>query len=752
MSGIFVSSLLLAFLFNFKQSISIDPKAACSSALYPTTTPNPTRRFEIPQKVFQTEEDWIDTGLAAPPLFGEPISQEERGRWIVKCSSEQVGHECSNAVDGLEETFWYARLDTTGPQLHPGHLTLDINLGATKNVNAISIKSTLNDAAHGIVAGHKVYLSLDGKRWGDAVAYGAWSGHETGQMFAAVQNDNKLNTLLDQYSIFEPQPARYVRFQATSAADGKPFISIRDLSVWSDDSFTPSAAGLGKWGPTITFPLIPVAAFLDPISGKLIAFSAFQRYSFNQAETNHSTWTATWDRATGVSDSLVKTGHDMFCPGTAYDANGRMIVTGGVSDERTTIYDPNTGQWKSSAAMNIRRGYQGSATVGDGRTFVIGGSWAPEKDKKNFVRFGDRNGEMYDGKADRWTKIDNCLAKPLETTEDWEQGYRSDNHMWLFGWKGNSIFHAGPAKQMNWITVTGSNGAIVEAGTRGERGKANDSDAMCGVAAMYDAVKGEILTAGGAPQYKYCDDNTPNGTGKTYHPSTNHAYIITLGNINQTVTVQEAGQGMKFQRVFHHAVILPNGDTFVVGGQKLGQGFTDQSAVFKPEIWSPTNKAWTLGTPNTIPRTYHSFALLLQDATVLVGGGGLCGDEDCKDRKINHADAEIYTPQYLLTSSPRPSIKKLSPKTALPGDTLTFTTTATVVSASLIRYGSSTHSVNNDQRRIPLVLRATGKQFEYNVSVPSERGVAIPGYWMLFVINNAGVPSTAANVQIQVTP
>ncbi|KAI9775230.1 MAG: hypothetical protein M1839_001348 [Geoglossum umbratile] len=725
MPGKFVSSLLFASLFLLGQCIA-DAREDCNRILNPPSEiPHTNRRYEIPQKVLKTEDGQIDPILPAPPLFGKPISQGDRAKWIVKCSSEHAGHECSKAVDGSDRTFWHAKVDTTGQQLNPWPLAIDIDLRVVKNVNAISVKPRFNVANKGVVAGHIVYLSLDGKRWGDPVAYGAWSGDET-----------------DKYAIFEPQPAQYVRFQATSAVDGKPFISIEDFSVWADDQFIPSPPGLGKWGPAINFPLVPVAVFANPTSSEVIAFSSFLRDNYSQDRTNHSTLISTWSR-TGrtITESVVATEHDMFCPGTAYDVDGRMVITGGVSDKRTTIYDPNTGKWSNASQMNIGRGYQGSTTFGDGRIFVIGGSWAPP----GAANLGNKTGEIYDRKADKWTKIDDCLAKPLQTTEDWDLDYRSDNHIWLFGWKDNSIFHAGPAKQMNWITITGTKGAIVKAGTRGEPGKPVDSDALCGVAAMYDAVKGKILTAGGAPQYKYCDDIR---SGKAHKPATNHSFIITLGNVNATVHVEEAGEGMQFQRVYHHAIILPNGDTFIVGGQKLGQPFTDQTPVLTPEIYSPAKGRWTSVATHSIARTYHSFGLLLQDATVLVGGGGLCGG-GCI---ANHFDAQIYTPQYLLTPNgdpaPRPLITKLSPTATPPGANLTITTKSEVVAASLIRYGSSTHSLNNDQRRIELALYPVGTAFQYTASIPPEKGIAIPGYWMLFVIDALGVPSEAKNVQI----
>ena len=135
---------------------------------------------------------------------------------------------------------------------------------------------------------------------------------------------------------------------------------------------------------------------------------------------------------------------------------------------------------------------------------------------------------------------------------------------------------------------------------------------------------------------------------------------------------------------------------------------------------------------------------------------------------VNHFDAQIYIPQYLLTANgdyaKRPMIKGISNNTiAFPpgddlmitatvflGDDLMITTDVEVVSASLVRYGGVTHSLNNDQRRIPLHIEVSGTLRKYNTSIPSDGGVAIPGYYMLFVMNSKGVPSKAMNVQILV--
>lgn len=59
-----------------------------------------------------------------------------------------------------------------------------------------------------------------------------------------------------------------------------------------------------------------------------------------------------------------------------------------------------------------------------------------------------------------------------------------------------------------------------------------------------------------------------------------------------------------------------------------------------------------------------------------------------------------------------------------------------------MRAASATHSVNTDQRRIPLSF--TGNQSSgYTVTMPSDPGVAPPGTYMLFALDDEGVPSVA---------
>lgn len=84
----------------------------------------------------------------------------------------------------------------------------------------------------------------------------------------------------------------------------------------------------------------------------------------------------------------------------------------------------------------------------------------------------------------------------------------------------------------------------------------------------------------------------------------------------------------------------------ITGGMAKSKVFSDEQARLTAEIWNPGSKKWQEMAAMTDARTYHSVAILMQDGRVWVGGGGLCGDS-----KVNHPNAQIFTPPYLYNSS-----------------------------------------------------------------------------------------------------
>ena len=141
--------------------------------------------------------------------------------------------------------------------------------------------------------------------------------------------------------------------------------------------------------------------------------------------------------------------------------------------------------------------------------------------------------------------------------------------------------------------------------------------------------------------------------------------------------------------------------------------------------------------PEAEPRNYHSVAVLLPDGRVFSGGGGLCGI--LYDQPSRRAD--LLSPPYLFNSDgslrTRPDITS-APTSAATGDTITVTTGGPVSSFSMVRYGESTHSVDNDQRRIPLQIVSLERRHLPARHPLRPRQSPCPGPYMLFAIDANG--------------
>jgi hypothetical protein len=178
--------------------------------------------------------------------------------------------------------------------------------------------------------------------------------------------------------------------------------------------------------------------------------------------------------------------------------------------------------------------------------------------------------------------------------------------------------------------------------------------------------------------------------------------------------------------------------------------FTHAHSCPSAELYDPATETWRFLARISVPRTYHSTALLLQDGRVFTGGGGLCGD--CE---TNHFDAQIFSPPYLFnadgSAASRPTIT-VSVTTIANGNAFTVTGNVALSKIAIIRYGSSTHAVDTDQRRIELCgpgrpcTPTSGTT--YSVTIPADPGVVPPGNWMVFGLNSAGVPSVSRTVRI----
>ena len=82
------------------------------------------------------------------------------------------------------------------------------------------------------------------------------------------------------------------------------------------------------------------------------------------------------------------------------------------------------------------------------------------------------------------------------------------------------------------------------------------------------------------------------------------------------------------------------------------------------------------------------------------------------------------------------------------GSTVEFATSdpTQIAAARLIRPGVSTHVTDVDQRVVALdITRGTGS---IEVTIPANPALVLPGYYMLFVVSDSGVPSVARWVHV----
>jgi galactose oxidase len=497
---------------------------------------------------------------------------------------------------------------------------------------------------------------------------------------------------------------------------------------------TVDKAKKGKWSDIVRLPLIPVAAYVVPKfpqPDSLMYFSSWGVDAFGGA--SGMTQFGDYNLNTGAIShrEVVNTNHDMFCPAISQLQDGRILIQGGSDAKAVSIYDPTTNNFTRGADMTVGRGYQTSTILSNGKVFTIGGAYSGPREGKN--------GEIFDPKTQRWAYLPKADVKPILTT-DHEGIWREDNHAWLFGWKDGSVFQAGPSIDQHWYG-TGGQGSITKAGTR------DTDDAMCGIFVMYDALNGKILSAGGSPDYTNSDANK-------------RAHITTIGEPNTPSKIERVSD-MSFQRGFSNAVVFADGTVLVTGGQKRSLVFTNTNGVLTPELFDPKTTQWTQLAPSAVPRNYHSVSILLPDSRVFVGGGGLCyvtkikGSTAGCDKSVDHADGEFFEPPFLFNDdgsyAKRPIVSGLPQNSVKVGATITLQVTEVAgnkqAKLSLVRMGSVTHSVNSDQRRIPLD-NVTVNGNKYTAKLPNDSGILLPGFYYLFAMSEKGTPSIAQTVQV----
>lgn len=128
-------------------------------------------------------------------------------------SSENGGREAAvNLTDGDASTIWHTAYSVT--QADFPHW-VDFDMGEIKKIRGVSYLPRHDGGSNGDVKAYEIFVSLDGKTWGEPVAKGE---------FSSGKDEKKV--------IFDaPVDARYVRFRALSAQDGSIYAAGSEFSI-----------------------------------------------------------------------------------------------------------------------------------------------------------------------------------------------------------------------------------------------------------------------------------------------------------------------------------------------------------------------------------------------------------------------------------------------------------------------------------------------------------------------------------------
>lgn len=142
-------------------------------------------------------------------------------------------------------------------------------------------------------------------------------------------------------------------------------------------------------------------------------------------------------------------------------------------------------------------------------------------------------------------------------------------------------------------------------------------------------------------------------------------------------------------------------------------------------------------------------AILLPNARVLVSGSGEGGGVPLENSDFS---AQVFTLPYLLnadgTLAARPSISSAPSRISYGGSFSVETPDAgSVARGTLVRLSSVTHALEQSQLIYPLTFAAAGPT-TLTGAAPAGATRASPGPCLLFLVNLAGVPSTAAMVSV----
>lgn len=438
---------------------------------------------------------------------------------------------------------------------------------------------------------------------------------------------------------------------------------------------------------------------------------------------------------------------NVWCSSGAVRPDGVLIQTGGFNDGEKKIRsfvpcNDESCDWKEIDGLGARRWYATDHILPDGRIIIIGG-------RRQFnYEFYPKNGapNVYSLPFLVQTndpRVENNLYPFVFLNVDGFLFIFANNRAILFDYVNNKVVKQYPAIPGGDPRSYPSSGSAVLLPLKN---------------LLAPSVAAEVLVCGGAPKGAY--EQAEKGV---FIAALNTCARIKIADPTPTWVLETMPQ----PRVMGDMTLLPNGNVLLINGAGNGTAGWElgRDPVLAPVVYRPDNipgSRFDLQNPSTIPRMYHSTAVLLRDGRVLVGGSNPHAYYNFTGVLFpTELSLEAFSPYYLDAT-----FANLRPTIVLPESQFTlkykqkfrvrFSASGPValnkVTVTMVAPSFTTHSFSMNQRLLVLasdtVTKLRNSGYEIVVNSPGSGNLAPSGYYLLFVVHQ-DVPSEGIWVHVQ---
>jgi hypothetical protein len=222
------------------------------------------------------------------------------------------------------------------------------------------------------------------------------------------------------------------------------------------------------------------------------------------------------------------------------------------------------------------------------------------------------------------------------------------------------------------------------------------------------------------------------------------------------------------------AVVLPDGKVFIAEGSSPGAPTFEEREGLRFQMFDPDTGTTTPLARTTVSRGSHGTATLMPDGSVFMAGENrealIRADDPSYPLETSYAgvlprgdpdqavpNGQIFWPPYLFkhdgSRAAGPVIAKAPRRISYRGhfDIEIAGDPRQIASVALLRSDSNTHSLTTGDRYVKLAFRAKrdDDDGELRVRAPKLPAQAVPGVYMLFVVDRNGVPSLGRRVDLK---